>query len=357
MVKPQRRLVTPKEYVVGVDMPQERYLDAVQKLGDWFAEYRDTPEPVALARRYLDACFKGVKPKDGSPWFEMANSTLAARVRSACRFDIDLMQPIRTGSEKGKVKRQKEQTRLKKKRLEQREDANIPEELKAGLKDTAKYGENPHIFLSTKEAELWQEMYEGYLAQHPELKSVNGKTELMALCDLQIQLERMRFKLLKGDKDNLQSPEQMAQVTKQLADFKKALGIHPEQLAKRVDKDATASIGAAVAKLQGHPKWREIRLQYYAEMLIQAVQMTTQLKADGSGYQIDEIQFFAMTRCRLVRCPSCGIEIVGGFRVAEVLQYLVEEGHLVPMPPNADGTPHVVIDADLTTVVPIQVEE
>lgn len=353
--KPQRRLLTPKEYELGVDITQEQYLEAVQKIGDWFAEYRDTKEPAALARKYIDACLKGVKPTDEtSPWFAMASSTLNARVRSACRFDLATMQPIRTGSEKGKRKRALEAKRVKKSRLAQREDPNIPDELKAGLKHTAKYGDNPHVFLSTEEAKLWQELYDAYCAQFPELRNINGKTELMAMVDLQIQLERMRFKLLKNDKNDPVHPEQMAQVTKQLADFKKALGIHPEQLAKRVDKDTSASIGAAVAKLQGHPKWREIRLQYYAEMLIQAVQMTTQLKADGSGYQMDEVQFFAMTRCRLVRCPSCGIEILGGFRLAEVLQYLVEEGHLAPLPPNPDGSPHVVTDADLTTTVPIE---
>lgn len=360
----QRRLLTPKVYEVGVDISQEQYLEAVQKIADWFAEFRtSTKEPAALAKRYLDACIAGVKPTSvkgnnvakGEPWYDMASSTLAARVRSSCRFDIDKMEPIRSGKEKNQIKRRKEAARKKKNRLDQREDANIPEELKAEMRGTAKYGDNPHIFLSTEESKVWQEMYDGYLKEHPELRSVNGRTELMALCDLQIQLERLRFRLLKNDQRDLVHPDMMTGITKQLADFKKALGIHPEQLAKRADKDASSSIGAAVARMTSLTEhWPMLRLRYWTEELIQAVQQCVTLKADGTGYQIDEFEFFARTRCRLVKCPNCGIEILGGFRLKEVILYLVRKGHLKPLPPNPDGSEReVTVEADQ----PVQVDD
>lgn len=350
----QRMLVTPREYVVGEDISHADYTKALEKIGDWYAESRDTKEPAALARKHIDACIKGVKPSDGQPWFSMANSTIAARIRSICRYDIEKWQPILAGSEKGRKKRQKEAQRLKRKRMEQREDPNIPEEIREGLKNTAKYGDNPHVFLSTEEAQLWQEMYDGYLAQFPELRTVNGKTELMALVDLQIHLERMRFKLLKGDKNDVVSPESMATLTRQLADFKKALGIHPEQLAKRAKEDTHMTIGAAVAKLQGMENWQQIRLRYYAEELIQAVQMCLTLKADGSGYQIDEAQFFGLTRCRLVHCPQCGIEILGGFRLKEIIAYLLKNNRLTPLPKKADGADWTLEEIHVDTVIPVQ---
>lgn len=325
-------------------------MEAVQKLGDWFAEFRDTKEPVALARRYLDACLKGQKPKTGEPWFEMANSTLAARVRSSCRFDIEKMEPIRTGSEKYKQKRHKEAKRAAQKKLAAREDPNIPDELRSELKNTAKYGDNPHVFLSSEEAAQWKQLYDSYLEQFPELRSVNGRTELMTLCDLQIHLERMRFKLLKSDKSDSIDPASMATVAKQLADFKKALGIHPEQLAKKNDTDKGMTIGAAVAKLQAMPNWREIRMRYFAEELLQAVQMCLSLRADGSGYQLDEAGFFALTRCRLIHCPQCGIELVGGFKVKEAIAYLLKQGRLTPLPPKSDGSEYTL---DEITVEPL----
>lgn len=338
MAKPQRRLVTPKEYEVGVDITQEQYNEAIQKIGDWFAEWRNTKEPVALARRTLDACLKGTKPSSGEPWFEMASSPLASRVRSACRFDLVKMEPIRTGSEKYKQKREAERVRKERKRLAEREDANIPDELRADLKNSAKYGDNPHVFLSSEESKVWQELYNAYLEQFPELRTVNGRTELMTLCDLQIHLERLRFKLLKNDKSDATDPIAMASVAKQIADFKRALGIHPEQLAKRAKEETALTIGAAAAKLESMEDWRKLRLRYFAEELIQSLQKAVTLKADGTGYQIEEFQLFAETRCRLVHCPDCGTPILGGFRMEEALNWLVKHGHLAPLPPETPLT-------------------
>jgi hypothetical protein len=351
MAKAQRRLVTPKEYELGVDITQEKYLEVVQKLGDWFAEFRDTKEPVALARRYIDACLKGQKPKTGEPWYEMANSTFAARVRSSCRFDIEKMTPIRTGTEKNRERRHKEAKRAAQKKLAAREDPNIPDELRSELKNTAKYGDNPHVFLSTEEAKQWKQLYDGYLEQFPELRTVAGRSELMTLCDLQIHLERLRFKLLKGDKSEGIDPASMATVARQLADFKKALGIHPEQLAKKNDGEKAMTIGAAVARLQAMPNWRQIRQRYFAEELIQAVQMCLTLRADGAGYQLDEAGFFALTRCRLVHCPQCGIEIVGGFRLREAVEYLLKNDRLVKLPPKEDGTERTIDEIVLEPLV------
>lgn len=336
-MKPQRRLITPREYEVGVDITKEQYQDLIMKLGDWFAESRpESREPVALAQKYLDACLKGIAPKSGEPWYSMANSTLAARVRSSCRFDIDTMEPIRVGSEKYRIKHEKERLAKARKRLEQQEDPNIPDEIREGLKKSAVYGDNPHVHLSSAEHKKWQEMFDSYLKEFPTLNSINARQELSTLCDLHIHLERERLKLLKADKKDPFQAEVMSRVGQEISKLKSALGIHPDQLDKKVRQQTQMTISTAAAKLQSGDNWRDLRLKFFAEELLQALQMMVTLKADGSGYQLDEPGLFALTRCRKVHCPDCGTEIVGGFRYQEALDWLIEKGHLQPLPPPAE---------------------
>lgn len=342
MAKPQRRLVTPREYEVGVDITTEQYNELIQRMGDWFREYMpDAREPVALAQRYLDACLKGLTPSTGKTWFSMANSTLAARVRSSCRYDIEKMEPIRKGTEKYKLKHEKERQAKARKKLEQQDDPNIPDEIREQLRKSAVYGDNPHVHLSSAEHDKWKELYEGYLKEFPSLNSINARQELTTLCDLHIHLERERLKLLKAEKKDPHSPEIMSKVAKQISELKSALGIHPDQLDKKIRQKTTMDIGTAAAKLQSGENWREIRLKYFAEELLQALQMTMTLRADGSGYQLDDPGFFALTRCRKVACPDCGTEIVGGFRIQEAIDWLVEKGHLEPLNTPAVAQPEM----------------
>jgi hypothetical protein len=334
MAKPQRTLVTPREYEIGVDITVEQYHELIKRVGDWFVEFMpDVREPNALAQKYLDACIKGVTPKTGAPWFAMANSTLAARMRSSCRFDIDKMEPIRKGTEKYKLKHEKERRREARKKLEKQEDNNIPDELREELRKTAVYGDNPHVHLSSAEHAKWQEIFDSYIKEFPTLDSINARQELSTLCDLHIHLERERLKLLKAEKKDPYSAEAMSKVSKQISELKSALGIHPDQLAKLIKQQTTMTIGTAAAKLQSGENWRDIRMKYFAEELIQALQMTMTVRADGAGYQLDEPGFFALTRCRKVACPDCGTEIVGGFRIQEAIDWLVDKGHLTELPP------------------------
>jgi len=325
------RMIPPTEYVVGTDLTAEQYADLIQKVGDWFAEWRNTKEPVALARTTIDRALKGMKPKDNTPWYEMSTAPMNARIRSACRFDMATMTPIRKGSEKVRLK--KEQVKAKKARdqLAKREDPNIPDELRQDLRATAKYGDNPHVFLSTEEARRWTELRDGYLAQFPELRTINGEQELALLCDLLIYLERQRFKLLKGDKSQPTDAEEIARLTKQVSDIKKSLSIHPDQLSKRVKEDTSATIGSAIAKFEGQPNWRDVRARYHLEELMQAYAMYATLKADGSGYELDDVGLFGMTTCRTCHCASCGTKNFAGFEVHEIESHLVKKGMLEPI--------------------------
>lgn len=332
------RKIPPTEYVVGQDLTAEQYATLIEKVGDWFAEWRATKEPVALARTTIDRALKGLKPKDGAPWYEMATATLNSRIRSACRFDMDSMTPIRKGSEKLRLKKQRVKEKAAREKLAKREDPNIPDELRQDLKKSATYGDNPHVFLSTAEAQRWTELRDAYLEQFPELKTVNGEQELSLLCDLLLYLERQRFRLLKGDKSQPVDPNEIATLTKQVSDIKKSLNIHPTQIEGRVKQDTTTTVGSAIAKFEGLPDWKEVRARYFLEELMQFYQMYHTLKADGSGYQLDDVGLFGMTRCGTCHCAECGTKNLRGFKVEEIEAYLLKHGVLEPCAADAPAT-------------------
>jgi hypothetical protein len=320
------RMTPPTVYVVGQDITTVQYADLIQKVGDWFAEWRNTKEPVALARTTIDRALQGLKPKDATPWYEMATASLNARIRSACRFDMDSMEPIRKGSEKVQLKKARIKEKKARDQMARREDPNIPDEIRQDLKSTAKYGDNPHVFLSSEEAKRWKELFDAYVSEFPELSTINGQQELSLLCDLMVHLERQRFKLLKGDKASPADPTDITNITKQITDLKKAMGISPDQVAKRVKEDSTTSVGAAISKFEAGEDFRLVRAKYWLEEMLQAYQMYNTLRADGSGYQLDDAGLFSLTRCRTCHCASCGTRNFSGFKVEEIEAHLIAHG-------------------------------
>ena len=329
MPKPQnrKRYVTPIAYAVGTDMPQAQYDEVLLKLVDWFAESRQTKEPLAAARQALKECLDGVTA-DGKPWFAASNASLLSRIRMKCRFDIGAMEPIRKGQEKWKLRKEKEKERQQRKRAKAQEDDLIPDELRDGLKKSAKYGDDPHVFLSSAEERRWRELKTEYVRQFPELDTVNASAELAILLDLHILAERQRMNVLQGKKVD---PEQRAALAKELQEVKKALGIHPDQLAKRAKDKEGLTIGAAVARLEQMPDWRRLRQRFWAEELLQFFKMYMTPKADGQGYHLDEVGLFGLTKCYTCACAKCGQRNMRGLLVEEVETWLVKEGHLTPL--------------------------
>jgi len=323
----QKILLVPRKYVVGTDITDEKYQEVLLKLADWLAESRNTKEPAALARQLVQECLDGVT-KDGRPWHAAATATLEARIRSKCRFDIETLKPLRTASEKNRTKKDKERARDLAKRAAQADDPNIPEELRKELQRSASYGDNPNVFLSTAEAKKWGELRDSYVVQFQELGAVNAAAELQLLCDLHILSERYRMKVLQGQSVD---PRNQTEVLGRLQDLKKALGIHPDQLAKRTNAKMDVSIGAAAARLEALDNWRQLRLRYWVEELLQVYQMFMTLNAEGTGYQLDEVGLFGLTRTRPADCPKCGHRHVAGISIEEIEQFLIEKGALKPL--------------------------
>lgn len=315
-----RRYVTPVVYEVGKDISPERYNEILVALTDWVREYRAKErEPGTWAKMRLDECLNGTK-MDGSPWLDMDTASLRSRVLSKLRFDIDTMQPRRSASQKQRAKKEKEKDRLMRKKFAKKDDPLLPDTLREKWQKEFKYGDDPNVMKTEAEHREWERLREAYIEEFPELGTINAEAELWALCD--VHIEMARYRAMRAAKQKF-DPELEQACYKRLIDMKKALGIHPEQLAKRTKTKTAFSVAEAVLRLEGMgDSWIEKRDQAAMEEFLQIYKMYNTPNADGSGYQLDEIGLFALTRCRPIPCPSCGTVHVFGLEIDQIEKWL-----------------------------------
>jgi hypothetical protein len=338
MAHPGRVLREPLVYEVGKDIAPEVYQEAIDKIADWFAQTRNTKEPVAAAKYYVDCCLKGVTPSDGkSKWFAMATSPLANRIRSACRFDIDTMQPLITADEKKKAKKQREKVREKAKKEAEKIDQNLPDEYRKKLAGDATYGDDPLVFFTSAELERRERLKDAYLKDFPQLRSVASESKLEMLLDLTLLLDRIRFRQAKDQKGKTEE-YQIQQLTKQIVELEKALNIHPDQLAKQQKEKEGGTIGEAVRRMEeANPL--ELRERWLAEELLVLFQMyhTPSPRQNMGGYQIDEVGLFGATRCRTCSCSKCGTKNYAGLKIEEIESWLTDKKFLKQITEDTDA--------------------
>lgn len=319
----------PVVYEIGKDITQERYNTLVIEIGEWFRmRDPDAKEPMRKASRYLDACLKGRKPSDPSmPWSSMARADLDKRIRVACRWDMHKMKPLYTKKQRRTFKTREDEQRAAKMVRNRADDPHIPEAVRVLARQQTTYGDDPRTFLSKKEHENWNRLKASYMEQFPSLSTVNAEAELDLLCDLLVVNERLRFKILNGER--VDSGE-FKQSVDNINSLKKLLGIHPDQLAKRVQESQAGSFTELVARVQAMPDFREIREQYWVEELMQLYQMYHQpsLRGDMEGFQLDDVGLMGLTGCRTCACPGCGQRNFAGIKITEVEAYLETKGVL-----------------------------
>lgn len=326
MTKPkaQRTYRDPITYEIGKDLSQEQFDELVIKVADWFREWRpEHKEPAADARARIKACLDGTT-LSGQKWFTAWNAPLKSRIAMLCRFDIERMQPIRTGdpAKKAVKQRAKEKEIARRKASIAANDPHIPELTRKELDGRVKYGDKA-LPITEKEQEFWKETRDAYLKEFPQLRTVNARGELGMLCDLAVVHERNRMKLLTGQGVN---SDDMIDTAKAISELKKALGIHPDQLAKRAKDEEKGSISEAAAKFEAMPD--EVKDRFIAEELLILLQMyvTPSPRDDMAGFQIDEVGLFGATRCRTCACSKCGTRNYAGFSFEEIKDYLEERG-------------------------------
>lgn len=324
---PQRKTFKePIKYLVGTDITQQEYDNILTKVTDWFVESRITEEPALLARQLIGECLEG-KTREGKPWFSASSSSLAARIRVKCQYDIDKMEPLRMASPKQKAKKAAERKKIAIKKAVEKDDPLIPDEIRKELQNVAKYGDDPNLYFTQAEHRAWEVLKSGYMEQFPELSTVNAQAELSMLCDLHIQWERIRMRQNKGQRIDA---ELLQSLTKQMAELKKMLGIHPDQVKNRNKNKEELTVGAAVARLDSL-NWKELRERFWVEELIQLWMMYHTPKADGNGYQLDDVGLYGLTKSKVTDCPKCGTKHFGGLDIADITEYLETKGWIVPL--------------------------
>jgi hypothetical protein len=345
--QPKRALrkieIKPIEYRVGKDVTAETYTQWTLKIADWFSERKPgLKEPVKLAKRYLDCCLKGTKPREpDKKWVGAEEWSLALRIRSACAYDVEKMTPIYNKLDRRRAKKNQLKARVEKEKVRKRTDPLLPESVRVLARKDATYGDDPAIFLSPKEHRRWVELKEQYTKQFPELSLVNAEAELNVLCDLLVMSERHRLKMLNGEKLDTR---EYSNLVSTIDSIKTTLGIHPNQLAKRVQERRAGSFADLLARFEGMPNAREVRERHWIEELIQLYQMYHQPspRTDMGGYQLDDVGLLGMTGCRTCQCAGCGMQNYAGLSIDEVEKYLVAKEVLTVEPsahPNDGDLP------------------
>jgi hypothetical protein len=315
--------IQPIQYKIGRDVSQDTYTQWTLKIAEWFSERKPTlKEPVKVAKRYLDCCMRGTKPRDPEKkWTGAEQWTLALRIRSACAYDVEKMAPIYNKLDRRRVRKNQLKQRLEKEKVRKRTDPLLPEAVRVLARKEATYGDDPSIFLSPKEHRRWVELKEQYTKQFPELALVNAEAELNVLCDLLVMSERHRLKMLNGEKMDTREYQNLINT---IDSIKTTLGIHPNQLAKRVQERRAGSFAELLARFEGMDDARATRERHWIEELMQLYQMYHQPspRNDMGGYQLDDVGLLGMTGCRTCKCASCGTHNFAGLKIDEVERYL-----------------------------------
>lgn len=318
-----------KEYKVGEDLTQEEHDKIVASLAEWFVEYRPNKDPVKTALYTVECCLKGVKLKNNHvPWPRMEQASLASRIKAAASYDILTWQPIRPGDGEPLTVKRREKQRLLDKGARRKiaDDPGYPKQYKDAAE--AEYGDNPLTFFTPAEIKRREKLEAAYLRDFPQLDSVASRAKLNMLLDLNLLMDRLRFRAAKEER--IKDIEyQLQQITKQVVDLEKALNIHPDQLAKQQREKEGGTIGDAVRRFdEANPV--ELRERWFAEELLMLFQMyhTPSPRQNMGGYQLDEVGLFGMTRCRTCACGHCGERNYAGLKISEIEEWLVGKGYL-----------------------------
>lgn len=330
--RPPRRFQAPIKYEVGKDITEQEYSNIIIALTNWIREFRPAEkEPGTIAKLRLDECLQGIK-KDGTPWYDMDTASLAKRVRSKLRFDIETMKPLRTAGEKQRAKKTRERTR----KVKSSDDKLLPDAMREKLRKEWAYGDDPNMFMTSAEQREWQRLKDAYIEQFPQLGTINAEAELNSLCDVHIEMTRFRARRAAGEKFD---PEQEQGCIKRFVEMKKALGIHPDQLAKLTKTKGEYSVGEAVRRLESMgDDWKSVRDRMALEEFLVLFKMYHTPNADGSGFQLDEVGLFALTRCRPIPCPNCNTVHVFGLPMDMIQEWLQTRGVLEEVDEDTNQT-------------------
>lgn len=321
--KKGKKIYTVGSKAKGDDFDKAEIELLIYKIARWFASEecdRVYDDPMEAAKEKVQESLLA-KTADGSPW-QVAPNTFEARIKSKCLFDME----TDTGISVPRVK--------------------APHAVAKRDKDAIRKAKNLSGSVNF-DAEKFRESFEKQvMKEFPELDNPAHRPNIRRLSLIlaqQEEIDRYLDTMSSGDfsKKRMNMVEGLERIQKMADSTMKSLGIHPDQVRKKLNMQEAGTVGDLVATIENDEDWREREEQWRLTLALQLYWMSLPHEIGPRagrlpGVQLHPWDIWHMTRSRPIdfTCPVCSTqyELVEGFEPQELYDYLVGKGVLVEEP-------------------------
>lgn len=294
----------------------------IYKIAEWFKSDkcdRTYSDPMEAAEQKVRECLLA-ETAAGASW-RGAPASFEARIKSKTLFDMETGEGVYS-------------PRVKSPRALKKVDPDA-ENAAASLSGDLNFDED--TYREEREREIKQ--------AHPELDNPANEPNVKRLSLLFAQQELLDRQLALMNSYSKKKADMLATletIQKMSDNTMKSLGIHPDQIRKRIDGQEKGTIGDLVALIEGDEDFRKRNKQWMLTMALQLYWMSVPhdvgpRSGRKSGPQLHPFEIWHMTRTRPMEftCRVCNEHypaLVDGFEPQELYEYLVSEGVLVEEP-------------------------
>jgi hypothetical protein len=331
-----------RQYVVGdkkdgADYSQSEIEALVYKVAVWFAspecprKYEDT---VQAAKDKIRECLLGLNA-EGDPWVGCPED-FQKRVKIKCAYDMIADRGIYTA---------KQHKQMGKKAANRGVAADNAKEVMRQI-DPIEAKFDAEGFRAKVEKDI--------LDAFPELDNPAHRPNVRSLSGLYAQREVIDRELAAGvSTSKRETLLRSLKIIEEMADgTMRRLGVHPDQVRKKIADKASASISDLVAMIGDDKEFAQREKVWSLQLALQLWWMSEHWNGTKSGPQLHDFEIWHLTRSRPIRhrC-KCGFEcvIIEGFEPHELRDYLVANGVLVEEPVLPGVVPQAAL-AGLATV-------
>lgn len=309
-----------KQFVVGggpnADFSQSEIDLLAYKIAEWFNSDicdRNYPDPLEAAKTKIKECLLA-ETAAGKPW-QSCPDLFEDRIMAKTLYDM------RTGEGKGAPRRKSPQATRK-----------LDPDAASGAKDVM--NSDPVLAIVNQE-EIRKETVADVLDSFPELDNAAHLPNVRRLGNLYAQAQVIEMKLQMSNSAVTQDQllQNLERVDKMIERTMKTLGIHPQQVQKKIDDRAAMSVADFVALVEDDDDFRALNKIWAQELALLLWWMANHPNGRGTGPNVHPWEIWHFTRSKPFNFTcSCGKEykhLLDGFEPDELFDYLVQEGRLV----------------------------
>jgi hypothetical protein len=312
-----------KQFSVGVGEGHDftpDYIEAlIYKIALWFGSEscdRTYEDPVEMARQKIRECLLG-ETASGDVWQNVPRE-FANRVRAKCAYDI--------ATDKG-IPSTRTKHPLAQRALDKKAQASAKSAVEEANPVNGEFDSD--AFRKRIEGDILEAFPELDNAAHrPNVRSLSLYHTQRELIDRELALKpsgSKRAGLLKELKD----VEEMADTAMH------RLGIHPDQLRKKISDRTASTVADLVAMLDGDDDYRAREKTWALQLALQLWWMWEHRDGLGAARQISDFEFWHLTRSRPMQFTCRHGEtytLVEGFEPHQLHAFLKKNGVLIEEP-------------------------